>query len=80
MSNSVISNGDVEMESEEEDDGAPLPHLPLPKVGKPNSSPLPNCLSTTKLTKYGYKLYLNGRLTIANSVNYIYDRIFLCNC
>ena len=37
MSNSVISNGDVEMESEEEDDGAPLPHLPLPKVGKLNT-------------------------------------------
>ena len=39
MSNSIISNGDVEMESEEEDDGAPLPHLPEPKVGPFLSKP-----------------------------------------
>ena len=33
MSNSVISNGDVDMDSDDSDDGAPLPDLPLPKVG-----------------------------------------------
>ena len=38
--NNTISNGDVEMESDEEsDDGAPLPPLPLPKVGLKQTHP-----------------------------------------